>query len=281
MLDEAGLPVPDLNWTWEDYREYAIKLTKGEGSGKTYGSYFHIFADMYTYGVTSAQKGNRCFNADGTLSFDNPEFAKFLQFRYDLENKDKASVPLADTKALNMSYYDQFLNGKVAMLPMLTHMLGHIGNEKYPHDFVTTFARLPLWEADDEHYNPVGATIYSIAKTTKHPQEAFDFLKFWCTEGVQMKGLTIANQKGANRFECAKRMVEGSESLVDMDALESVMNDEKWIDSYEDFMPSYQGEIELILGEEAEKFLLDVQSLEDTVTRLMERGNQIIAENSK
>lgn len=281
MLDEAGLPVPDLNWTWEDYREYAIKLSKGEGADKIYGSHFHTFSDMLLYGITSAQKGNKCFNDDGTLVFDNPYFSKFLQFRYDLENADHASTPLADVKALNINYYDHFFNGKIAMLPILSYVLGNIGNEKYSHDFVTTFARLPLWEEDGEHYNPVGATIYSIAKTSEHPQEAFDFLKFWCTEGVKMKGMTIANQKGLNRSESAKRMVEGAEELVDMDTLETVMNDEKWVDSYELFIPTYQNEIETLVTEEAEKYLLDSQSLEDTVSRLMKRGNEIIAENSK
>ena len=31
-LEEAGLPLPGLDWTWQDYEDYAIKLTKGEGA---------------------------------------------------------------------------------------------------------------------------------------------------------------------------------------------------------------------------------------------------------
>lgn len=279
MLDEAGLPVPDLNWTWDDYREYAIKMTKGEGANKVYGSYFHTFADMLTYGVTSAQKGNRCVNADGSLAFANPEFAKFLQFRYDLENVDKASVPLSDIKALNMNYYDQFFNGKVAMVPMSTFTLPHIGNERYPHDFVTTFARIPMWNEGDEHFNQLDSALYAIAKTSQHPQEAFEFLKFWCTTGIEIKGTAIINQKGAGRLESAKRMVENAGDLVDLDALGNLMNDEKWVDSYDDILLPYQSEIENLLKEEGEKYLLDSQPLEDTVSRLMERGNEIVAEN--
>ncbi|MBS6644867.1 MAG: extracellular solute-binding protein [Clostridiaceae bacterium] len=279
MLDEAGLPVPPLDWTWEDYREYAIKMTKGEGAEKIYGSYFHTFSDMVLYGISSAKAGNKIFNEDGSLTFENPEFAKFMQFRYDLENKDKASVPLADMKALNMSYADQFFKGKAAMLPMMTYMLNYIGNEKYVHDFETTFARLPLWDKNDPHYTPVGATIFCIAKTTEHPQEAYDFLKFWCTEGVKIKGMTIANQKGVNKFECAESMVGNASEQVDMEALNNVLNDEKWVDSYEEFIPAYQSEIENIMLEESDKYLLGSQSLEEMIANLMKRGNAVIDEN--
>lgn len=281
MLDEAGLPVPPLDWTWDDYREYAVKMTKGEGADKIYGSYFHTFSDMVLYGVSSAKKGSKIFNEDGSLTFNNPEFAKFMQFRYELENEDKASVPLADMKALNMNYTDQFFNGKTAMLPMMTYMLNLMVNEKYEHNFETTFARIPLWEKEDEHYTPVAATLFCIAKTTEHPQEAFDFLKFWCTEGVEIKGMTIANQKGVDKFECAERMVGDGAEHVDMEALNAVLNDEKWVDSYEEYIPVYQSEIESILMEESDKYLLGSQSLEDMVNNLMKRGNAVIAENQK
>ena len=35
MLDKAGLPVPSLDWTWDDYREYAKKMTSGEGAQRS------------------------------------------------------------------------------------------------------------------------------------------------------------------------------------------------------------------------------------------------------
>ena len=35
--------------------------------------------------------------------------------RYDMENVDHCSTPLADVKALNMNYRDQFFNGNIAM----------------------------------------------------------------------------------------------------------------------------------------------------------------------
>lgn len=159
MLDAAGLDVPSLDWTWDDYREYAEKLTSGSGADTKYGSYFHSWGSCNLWGISSGKGGSTIFNDDKTLTFDNPNLAKFLQLRYDMENVDHSSTPLADVKALNMNYRDQFFNGNIAMLPMGTAMLSDIGNEKYAHDFVTTFARQPLWDKDGEHYNEAGGNI--------------------------------------------------------------------------------------------------------------------------
>ena len=84
-LDEAGLPVPELDWTWADYRDYANKMTQGEGASKRYGSYFHSW-DHYNYmGMWSNYPDNPMFNADMTaVNFDHPMFKEWLQFRYDM-----------------------------------------------------------------------------------------------------------------------------------------------------------------------------------------------------
>lgn len=277
MLDEAGLSVPDLNWTWDDYREYAIKMTKGTGADKIYGSFFRSGGNIF--GVNAAKKGNPYFKDDGTLTFDEPYFSRFLQYRFDLEGKDGASVPQADIKALNLNYRDQFFSGKVAMMPLGTYVLSDIGNEKYKHDFITTFARMPLWDAADEHYNTAEATVFSIARTSEHPQEAYDFLKFWSTEGVKIKGMFLSNEKGADKMESVNSIVESFRDSVDMDALTKIMKDEKWVDSYAESTPAYQNEISSLEIEESDKFLLGTQSLEDTITNLMERGNEIIEAN--
>lgn len=277
MLDEAGLSVPDLNWTWDDYRDYAKKMTKGSGADAIYGSFFR--SGGLTNGINAAKEGNSFFNDDMTLTFDNPYFAKYLQLRWDLESVDKSSVSTSDIKALNMNYRDQFFSGKVAMMPLGTYVLSDIGNEKYKHDFVTSFARMPMWEKEGKHYNKAEATVFSIPRTSEHPQEAFDFLKFWSTEGVTIKGMFLSNEKNADRMDSINRIVEKFPEQVDLDALTKIMQDEKWIDNYEKFTPSYQNEINTIMTEETDKYLLGTQPLEETIDNLMKRGNAVIEEN--
>ena len=258
MLDAAGLDVPSLDWTWDDYREYAEKLTSGSGADTKYGSYFHSWGSCNLWGISSGKGGSTIFNDDKTLTFDNPNLAKFLQLRYDMENVDHSSTPLADVKALNMNYRDQFFNGNIAMLPMGTAMLSDIGNEKYAHDFVTTFARQPLWDKDGEHYNEAGGNIFSIAKTSEHPKEAYDFLRFWTTEGVDIKGMFISNEKGAVKSDSVKQIIAGFEDKLDTDTLTKIMDDPDWVDSYGTYIPDYQSEIDNILTEETDKYLVAI-----------------------
>ncbi len=278
LLDEAGLDVPSLDWTWDDYREYAKALTKGEGASKIYGSFFYSWGNVNLYGVASAKKGNRYFNDDHTLVFEDPSFTDFLQYRYDLENVDKCSTPLADIKSLNMNYRDQFFRGQIAMLPMGTFMLSDIGNEKYSPDFVTTFARIPSWSEDDPHYYITQGQVFSISRTSEHPQEAYDFLRFWTTEGVAIKGMFISNEKNVDRMESVNQIVAGFTDKLDIETLSAIMTDPKWESSYEEWVPEYQNEIDTILTEETDMFLLGSQSLDKTVQNLMKRGNAVIAE---
>ncbi len=279
MLEAAGLSMPDQNWTWDDYREYAIAMTQGTGANTIYGSYIHSWGNQNLLGVYCAKPDNAFFNDDGSLTFGNPEFRNFLQYRYDLENVDKASTPLADVKALNMNYRDQFFSGKIAMLPMGTNLLSDVGNEIYAHDFVTAFAPCPLWNADDTRYNPVGGIYYHIAKTSAHPQEAFEFLRFWTTEGVPLKAMFTSNEKGVDKMESTKAIVAGFEDLVDLDSLEALMENPDGVETYDSFAPEYQSQIETVLNEETDKFLLGSQSLDDTINNLLTRGNEIIEEN--
>lgn len=37
MFDKAGVPYPTDDWTWDDLRAAALKLTSGSGASKTYG----------------------------------------------------------------------------------------------------------------------------------------------------------------------------------------------------------------------------------------------------
>lgn len=280
MLDAAGLETPSLDWTWDDYREYAKKLTSGNSADTTYGSYFHSWGSVRLYGIESAKSGSEYFNDDKTLTFDNEYNKKFLQLIYDMENVDKSSTPLADIKSLNMNYRDQFFSGNIAMLPMGTFMLSDIGNEKYEHNFVTTFARMPVWSSDDPHYNTASATVFSLARTSEHPQEAYDFLRFWSTEGVTIKGMFIANTKGADKMESVTKIISGFEDKVDVEALSAIMRDDKWVDSYSTYIPDFQSELDSINAEETDKFLLGSQDLDTTIHNLMDRGNAVIAENS-
>lgn len=277
MLDEAGLPVPDLDWTWDDYREYAAKLTHGEGASKVYGSYFHSW-DHYDYmGMWSTYPDNPMFKEDMSgVNFDDPDFKDWVQFRYDLENVDKSSMPYADVKSMNMNYRDKFFNEQIAMLPIGNFIVPELDDQdKYPHDFVTTFAPIPAWKDAEPGTTYTESHFYSVSKTSKHPKEAYDFIRFYTTEGMRIRGVSVSAEAGIDKMEFMNMQIEDP-TYVDVEALDKVMNNPAWKDLVYANVPVYNKEMSQLMLDECAKFLLGTDSLDNTISSLMESGTQLM-----
>ena len=80
-------------------------------------------------------------------------------------------------------------------------------------------------------------------------------------------------------MDSVNQIINGFKDKVDAEALTKVMEDPDWVDSFETYTPEYQSEIDSILTEETDKYLLGSQSLDDTIKNLMDRGNEVIEEN--
>ncbi len=278
-LDEAGLPVPELDWTWDDYREYAKKLTKGDGADKVYGSYFHSW-DHYDYmGMWSTYPDNPMFKEDMSgVNFDDPDFKDWLQFRYDLENVDKTSVPYSDVVSMNMNYRDKFFNGEIAMLPIGNFIVPELDDQdKYPHDFTTTFAAMPAWKEAEDGTTYTESHFYSVSKTSKHPQEAYDFIRYYTTEGMRIRGISVSAQKGIDKMEFMNMQIEDP-TYIDIDALDKVMNNPKWNDLIYTNVPTYNKEMSQLMVDECSRFLLGTDSLDNVVSSLMNNGSKLMKE---
>lgn len=262
-----------------------MKLTKGEGANKIYGSFMQATNDRYNYlPLWVEEKGNPYFKDDGSLNFDSPLLKSFMEFRKSLEQETKSQVPYADVKSLKMNYRDQFFGGKISMLVIGSYTLPDIRNqEKYPHNFVTTFAPIPRWNKDAKP----GATIteshyYSISKNSKHPQETYDFLRWFTTDGMKLFHSGVSAQKGTDRVQSLLAgLTEEDKKYYDLDALNNLFNNENWTDNFYTFAPAYQSQLETLMKEEAEKYLLDQQDIDTTIDNLMTKGQKIQDEASK
>ncbi len=114
-LDEAGLPVPTYGWTWDDYRDYAKKLTKGEGVDKRYGTYFHTW-ELYMNAPAQTVMKDPFRYDDGSTILSDPSYKYFFQLRKDMESVDKSAKPYADVLAAKLNYRTEFFNEQAAMI---------------------------------------------------------------------------------------------------------------------------------------------------------------------
>lgn len=281
-LEEAGLPVPSLDWTWDDYREYAMKLTQGEGATKRYGSYFHNWDTFMCMGLWSTYPDNPMFKQDmSAVNFDDPQFKEWMQFRYDLENTDKCSMPYGDITSMGLSYRDKFFNGEVAMLPIGSWLISELGDqEKYPHDFVTTFAPIPTWRGHEAGTTFTESHFYSVSKNSKHPQEAYDFIRFYTTEGMKIKGVSISAEKGIDKMEFINKLITDPK-YVDVENLDAVMNNPNWKDLVYNNVPIYNKEMSQLMSDEFAKYLLGTDSLDNVIQSLIKNATQLMKDKGQ
>lgn len=276
-LDEAGLPVPGMDWTWEEYREYAEILTEGQGANKRYGSYMHGWGFFNHLALFSTKLDTPYYKEDGSLNFDDPTFREFLEFKYEMENEDGSQVPLFEVKASQLAYMDMYTNERASMVPMGSWTLGLLQDkETYPHDFQTAIASFPRWGDAPVGRVPSGVTILSIAGQSDYPEESYEFIRFYTTEGQQYRK-TISTEIGADNSAAVDAMLGSNpEATFDVDSVLTFFNNRA--DNVSVYTPPYHGRIGQIFAEEAEKYMVGGQTVDQAIENMITRGNAVVEE---
>lgn len=181
LFDKAGVAYPDDNWTWDDLRAAAQKLTVREGEdtqqwGMDLG-YLLGWDGGWQALATSFGAKIMDTNFNPTrLNLDSPEVIQGWQYMQDLIYKDKVAPPPSVRSALDQAG-GPFLSGKVAMVPDGCWQLATYKEAK----FKLGMALLPKGKAGRVH--PIWyANPYVIPTATKNPALAWDFLRWLATD---------------------------------------------------------------------------------------------------
>lgn len=206
MFDAAGVAYPTEDWTWEDAREAAKKLTKDDRSqfGIQLGTTFDNVGWMWW-----GQKPDNFWAIPQafpeTCNFNNPTGIGVMQVYYDLTHVDK-SAPTPDEASGYSNYAGPFGAGKAAM---------YSGGD---WDAGWSFRELPFqWDMTltpkmRKDYRPALNTMVAtntIASATKNPDVAWNFIRFITAteEGQKLVG------KGAYETPVLKGVAESDEVL--------------------------------------------------------------------
>jgi multiple sugar transport system substrate-binding protein len=172
MFDQAGLPYPSADWTWDDLRTAAKKLTLTGSDGKTtqYGFSFDPWDMEPGWSEALWSYGGEILNADHTKTLlGDPKARQAWQMLYDMTFTDK-SVP--DSNTSGQYGGDTFLAGVSAMTA-----LGHWVVPGYA-DAKLNFDAAPMPKGPAGRFTSVNSAGFVIAKGSKHPAQTFEFLKF-------------------------------------------------------------------------------------------------------
>jgi multiple sugar transport system substrate-binding protein len=173
MFDKAGVPYPKPDWTYDDLRATAKALTKDtNGDGKI--DQFGYVIDPYDFEPGMSEIiwafGGDLINADHTKTLlGEPKARQAFQFLHDMMFIDK-SIP--DPNTATQFGGDLFLSGNAAMMAM-----GHWAVPSYSGaPFKWDAALMPKGPAGQA--TSVNSAGFVVGKDSKHPEEAFAFIKF-------------------------------------------------------------------------------------------------------
>jgi multiple sugar transport system substrate-binding protein len=264
LFDKAGVPYPNENWTWEDFRDAAKKLTvdkNGDGKMDQYG--FAITDRLFWMVPWIYGAGGSLLNEDMTASaLDTPEAKEGLKFYTNLVTKDKSALHLGGANPANI--YDVFVNGQVAMASFcrcgLTNLEGKVNFD---------VAQMP--NGPKQLGSVFGVGSYAIMKKTEHPEEAWVFLKWLTDKEMQLKitdtGSHVPTRKSVTETDEFNNTPEHGE-IYWKDS-----EDAKLIES-----PAQFSEIEAVVNAELGLILEGSKSVDEGIEYMHERINQILGQ---
>ena len=174
--------------TWDELVECAQKLTETDANGKITHAGLAWYSDMGRYDQTwfsmLAQSGGTMMNEDFTeFTFETEEGKKALQFLSDCINEYNICSSSVDAS------YDaltEFMSGNVSMV------FGATGENKNSilssaPQMEGKFASAPLPTATGKEKNAIAFSApIAIMKTTKNPDAAKEWVKYFCSEEIQL-----------------------------------------------------------------------------------------------
>jgi multiple sugar transport system substrate-binding protein len=177
LFDRARMEYPAANWTWRDFQEAAIKLTRdtdGDGRLDQVGcSVGYWWAGMLPWVWAN---GGRLVNRSQTKCLLNqPEAVEALEFLIDLERKYHVTAK-ALGGAESAGVYENFASGRIGMIVALAYALPTLMDACKGNNIRWDIALPPKGKCSRPiRYTSSGWVVWS---GSKHPREAWELIKF-------------------------------------------------------------------------------------------------------
>ncbi|WP_339316050.1 extracellular solute-binding protein [Paenibacillus sp. FSL R10-2734] len=275
-LAAAGLSLPEMGWTWDDFRGLAKKLTTPEH----FGTYFHTWGE-YPNIIAYTEKPNPQLSADLKPIFDDPSFEYFFNLRRAMEQEDKSAQPYADVLASNYHVLQQFFAGNASMLAVPSYAVRAALNlEKFPHEFQTMYAPLPRSVGTEE----IGMTNISggglaMGAKSENKEASYDFIR-WMSKEAYKYTKDIPAFKGVDGAELIKGFFGENENLIDTASLSKTLFDPR-IQMPDTFSVPYGSELKAIVENGFASFILDNRNFDEVKNEMTAEVEKVVQANKK
>ncbi len=229
MFDKAGMAYPSADWSWDDLRAAAKKLTLPAGTDgkKQYGFIFDQWDMEVGWSEAIWSYGGEIISADHSKTLiGEPKARQAWQLLNDMVFVDK-SVP--DANEIGQYGGDLFQSGIAAMMPMGHWSVPGYNTAGFKYD-VAPMPKGPAGQATS-----VNSAGFVVAKASKNPEAAFAFIQY----ALSSKGQTRLAELG---FACPV-LKSVAESPLFLQQKGSSLNEKVFLDalSYAHMKPVFKG----------------------------------------
>lgn len=171
LFDQMNVPYPKDDMTWNEFRELAKQMTKGEGKDKIYGAFLHPWAQ--TWYLQAVQTGASIIDKDLT------PFKDALQFRMDME-KDGSIMSWSEQITTSAHYNAAFQKGNIAMNLIGDWHVSQLRTAEEEKKINFDWDIVPVPHPEGVSAGTSMATPVSIMMNSKskHKEEAFKVLEY-------------------------------------------------------------------------------------------------------
>jgi multiple sugar transport system substrate-binding protein len=181
LFEEAGVEVPDFDWTWDDFERIVVELSDALGPN-VYGVNDAGYWDQ-TLELFMRQQGKRFFDG-GELGFDRDDLIEYWSMWERL--RQAGAIPPADltSEYAGVSHADSMLvRGTIAMQMMSGNQHKLYQDQTEDELGLTTLPRSS--DPDAPSGDTVGGAYISISARTQHPEAAAAFVN-WFVNDVEV-----------------------------------------------------------------------------------------------
>lgn len=171
MFKDAGVPLPSMDWTWNDFVDLVKKFTKGSGADKQYGFAMNV-TGLSSFLPFVWENGGDLFNKDRTqFTLDQPAAYQAIQKLADLYQQ--GYMPQDSLNATSDVFDRWFVNNKLAMYQGAASEILTVQKVEG-----TEFEAWPFPNGDIKQTTVYKSNIIGISPQTKVLESAWTFLKF-------------------------------------------------------------------------------------------------------